>query len=202
MKRTSALLMALLLVLQLIPSYVFADADVTVREAEYVYTVSFDGVEHLFADGSTMETLPEAEERDRQVFVGWYDGDTRLEAPFTPKGDMALIARYVHRGTLIAETEYVELWYTGDTGIPSIAPVDVRLKDSGEEPLEANVFVPAPAADVDIEFKVSAHLYVLDGEGAAAEDLGWVEAGTGMTVSAEKAGGYCLAQTAQTAPEK
>ncbi|MBR6707850.1 MAG: InlB B-repeat-containing protein [Clostridia bacterium] len=202
MKRTSAMLMALLLIVQMIPSYVFADADVTVQEAEYVYTVSFDGVEHLFADGSTMEILPEAEERDRQVFVGWYDGDTKIEAPFTPESDMTLKARYVHRGTLIAETEYAELWYTGDTDIPSIAPVDVRLKESGEEPLEANVFIPAPEADVDIEFKVSAHLYTLDGEGAAAGDLGWVEAGTGMTVSAEKARGYCLAQTAQAVPEK
>ena len=53
------------------PSYVFADAAVTFREAEGVITVSFGGEEYLFAYGSTMETLPEAEERDRQVFAGW-----------------------------------------------------------------------------------------------------------------------------------
>ena len=202
MKRSFAMLMALLLVFQLIPSDVFADPAVTVQEAQSVVTVSFGGEEYLFANGRAMETLPEAEERSRQVFDGWYFGDTRIEAPFTPEADMQLEARYVHSGTLITETEYAELWYAGDADVPSLTPADVYLPEKGEEPLEANIFTPAPATDIDIEFKVSAHLYALDSRGAVCEDLGWAEAGTGTTISLEKFPGYCLALEAPEKDEK
>ena len=202
MKRSFAMLMALLLVLQIIPSDVFADPTAAVQETQSVITVSFGGEEYLFANGSAMETLPEAEERSRQVFDGWYFGGTKIEVPFTPESDMQLEARYVHRGTLIAETEYAELWYGGDADVPSLTPADVNLQKKGEEPLEANIFTPAPAADIDIEFKVSAHLYALDSRGVVCEDLGWAEAGTGTTISPEKFPGYCLALEAPEEDEK
>ena len=104
MKRTLAMLLASLFVLQMIPSAVFADTAAQVPEVRNVVTVSFGGDEYIFADGYTMEILPEAEECERYIFDGWYDGDAKIEAPFTPKGDMVLEARYVHRGTLIAES--------------------------------------------------------------------------------------------------
>ena len=74
MKRTLAVLAAMILVLQMIPFEAIADAAVTIREAQSVVTVSFGGDEYIFADGHTMETLPEAEERERYLFDGWYDG--------------------------------------------------------------------------------------------------------------------------------
>ena len=196
MKRTLAMLLASLFVLQMIPSAVFADTAAQVPEVRNVVTVSFGGDEYIFADGYTMEILPEAEERERYIFDGWYDGDAKIEAPFTPKGDMVLEARYVHRGTLIAESGYIELWYTGDADVLSVTAVKALLPE-GEEQLEAYIFAPASAAEVDIEFKASGRLYALDDSGAAAADLGRAEAGTGMTVSPQTVRGYCLAKAAE-----
>lgn len=97
LKWTTAILLALFIVFQMLPVSVFADGISVVSGADTVHTVTFDSdspATYLIADGAALEELPAAPEKRAADFIGWYDGDQKISAPYTPGKDTTLLARY------------------------------------------------------------------------------------------------------------
>ena len=59
---------------------------------------------YLVADGKTLETFPQAPEKQAADFIGWYDGEQEISAPFRPEQDIMLVARYVEWDVLTLST--------------------------------------------------------------------------------------------------
>ena len=97
LKWTTAILLALFIVFQMLPVSVFADGLSVVSGADTVHTVTFDSdspAAYLVADGAALEELPAAPEKRAADFIGWYDGDQKISVPYTPDKDTTLLARY------------------------------------------------------------------------------------------------------------
>ena len=159
LKHTAAILLALFIVFYMLSSPALAEESVVLSGISDVHTITFmsdSPAAYLVADGKTLETFPQAPEKQAADFIGWYDGEQEILAPFRPEQDMTLVAKYVEWGvmTLSAEVNGVMITVTGrmpsgcrmsvtdrnetsDAAILKIAPVNSSRseKEKSEETL-------------------------------------------------------------------
>ena len=153
--RAIAMLLVLFIVFPMLPVSVLAEQSTTLQGVGSVHTVTFESdqpASYLVADGKTLEAFPQAPEKQAADFIGWYDGEQEISAPFRPEQDITLVARYVEWGvmTLSAAVNRVTITVTGrmpsgcsmsvtdrnetsDAAILKVAPVNSSR--SGEETL-------------------------------------------------------------------
>ncbi len=135
LKRTTAILLALFIVFQMLPVSVFAEGISVVSGADAVHTVTFDSdapAAYLVADGAALEELPAAPEKRAADFIGWYDGDQKITAPYTPGKDTTLLARYEEWGvqTLDAAVGGATITLTGRMPSGSILSVTDKNQEA------------------------------------------------------------------------
>ena len=95
--RAIAMLLVLFIVFPMLPVSVLAEQSTTLQGVGSVHTVTFESdqpASYLVADGKSIETMPEAPEKTAADFIGWYDGETEITAPFTPQADMTIVPKY------------------------------------------------------------------------------------------------------------
>ncbi len=93
-RRAAALFLSLLMLCQLLPVAAFATGSAEYRAPSAVYSVTFGDKTYLVTEGYTISELPEPPAEEGRAFLGWYDGDTLVTAPFTPTKDVRLTAKY------------------------------------------------------------------------------------------------------------
>ena len=109
MKKALALLLSLVMVFQMLPVSAFAEgstsvASETIGGAKYakVSFVTEDDKgelqqvsdDRLVEVGSAIGQLPDAPERNRYAFVGWFVGDAQIDETYTVSADTEVTAKY------------------------------------------------------------------------------------------------------------
>ncbi|MBR3099802.1 MAG: InlB B-repeat-containing protein, partial [Clostridia bacterium] len=97
-RRFLALVLSFLLVFQMIPSTVLSDES-AVYQGIKTYSVYFadeygKDEEYLIEAGNAIDPLPKAAGAEGMRFLGWYDGDALITAPYTPSSNVKLTAKY------------------------------------------------------------------------------------------------------------
>ncbi len=94
LRSIAAICSTLLLLFQFLPISALAEGTAEYQAPSNIYSVSFGDVTYLVVDGYTITEFPDPPVEKGYTFLGWYDGDTRVEPPFTPKGDVKLEPRF------------------------------------------------------------------------------------------------------------
>ena len=165
--RAIAMLLVLFIVFPMLPVSVLAEQSTTLQGVGSVHTVTFESdqpASYLVADGKSIETMPEAPEKTAADFIGWYDGETEITAPFTPQADMTIVPKYDawDARTLDAQVDGATVTLSG------VMPSDVSLTVTdhlAEQPVQLLKIAPkksagTAAAPLSVDEKVS--LYSLD----------------------------------------
>lgn len=165
--RAIAMLLVLFIVFPMLPVSVLAEQSTTLQGVGSVHTVTFESdqpASYLVADGKSIETMPEAPEKTAADFIGWYDGETEITAPFTPQADMTIVPKYDawDARTLDAQVDGATVTLSG------VMPSDVSLTVTdhlAEQPVQLLKIAPkksagTAAATLSMDEKVS--LYSLD----------------------------------------
>ena len=165
--RAIAMLLVLFIVFPMLPVSVLAEQSTTLQGVGSVHTVTFESdqpASYLVADGKSIETMPEAPEKTAADFIGWYDGETEITAPFTPQADMTIVPKYDawDARTLDAQVDGATVTLSG------VMPSDVSLTVTdhlAEQPVQLLKIAPkksagTAAATLSVDEKVS--LYSLD----------------------------------------
>ncbi len=105
--RAAALFLSLLMLCQLLPIAALAEGTAEYRGSSAVYSITFGEKTYLIPEGNTITEFPfEPEPEEGKVFLGWFDGDTKVELPFTPTRDMTLTAKFENAASLVRTLDF------------------------------------------------------------------------------------------------
>ncbi len=135
MKKTNqigAFILSVLVLLQAFPASAPAEGTAEYRPAEKFYSVSFGDQTYLVAAGYTITEFPDPPEEEG-LFLGWYDGDTKVEPPYTPQGNVKLTPRFEEAAP---EDQRTIEFMAGDGAVISLTglfPEDCTLSVTDEQ---------------------------------------------------------------------
>ncbi len=136
MKRTAALFLSLLMLCQLLPVAAPAEGTAEYHAPSAVYTVIFGEETYLVPEGYTIDPLPDPPAREGKIFTGWYDGEKKAEAPFTPTADAVFTPMYESVLSVQAEDgALITLSGSFPEGYEYLSVVEEGLEKSVAEPL-------------------------------------------------------------------
>ena len=109
LQRAATLFLTLLMLCQLFPAAALATGSAEYQAPSAFHSVTFGDKTYLVEDGYTISEFPEPPAEEGRAFLGWYDGDTLVTAPFTPTKDVRLTAKFeeinLSEQTLVASAD-------------------------------------------------------------------------------------------------